>query len=53
MQPGQVGGVPAYKRGLEPDDLKGAFQAKPFYDSEILSQQEKLLFENIFHLRQY
>ena len=32
-QPGLVGGVPAYSRGLELDDLKGPFQPKPFYDS--------------------
>ena len=29
-QPGLVGGVPAYSRGLELDDLKGLFQPKPF-----------------------
>lgn len=28
-QPGLVGGVPAYSRGLELDDLKGSFQPKP------------------------
>jgi len=27
------GGVPAYSRGLELDDLKCPFQPKPFYDS--------------------
>ena len=32
-QPGLVGGVPAYSRGLELDDLKGPFQPKLFYDS--------------------
>ena len=31
-QPGLEGGVPAYSRELEPDDLKGSFQHKPFYD---------------------
>jgi len=36
-QPGLEGGVPAYSRGLELDDLKGPFQPKPFYDSVILS----------------
>ena len=35
-QPGLEGGVPAYSRGLELDDLKGPFQPKPFYDSTIL-----------------
>ena len=30
-QPGLEGGVPAYSRGLELDDLKGPFQPKPFY----------------------
>ena len=34
-QPGLVGGVPAYSRGLELDDLKGPFQLKPSYDSMI------------------
>ena len=48
-QPAQVGGVPAYSKGLEPDDLKGPFQPKPFYDSVILSQHEKLLFENVYN----
>lgn len=28
-----MGGVPAYTRGLELDDLKGPFQPKPFYNS--------------------
>jgi len=32
-QPGLVGGVPAYSRGLKLDDIKGPFQSKPFYDS--------------------
>ena len=35
-QPGREEGVPAYKRGLELDNLKGSFQPKPFYDSMIL-----------------
>jgi len=35
-QPGLEGGVPAYSRGLELDDLKGPFQPKPFYNSMIL-----------------
>jgi len=30
---GLEGGIPAYSRGLQLDDLKGAFQLKPFYDS--------------------
>jgi len=29
-QPGLVGGVPAYGRGLELGDLQGPFQPKPF-----------------------
>ena len=33
-QPGLEGGVPAYNRGLELDDLKGPFQSKSFYDSK-------------------
>ena len=36
-QPGLVGDVPAYCRGLELDDLKGPFQPRAFYDS-IISQ---------------
>ena len=35
-QPGLEGGVPAYSRGLELDDLKGHFQPKPFCDSMII-----------------
>ena len=35
-QPGLEGGVPAYSRVLELDDLKGPFQPKPFYDSVII-----------------
>jgi len=31
-QPGLVGGVPAYGRGLELGDFKGPFQTKPFCD---------------------
>jgi len=31
--PGLVEDVPAHGRGLEPDDLQGPFQPKPFYDS--------------------
>ena len=34
-QPGLEGGVPAYSRWLELDDLKGLFQLKPFYNSVI------------------
>ena len=34
-QPGLEGGVPAYSRGLEWNDLKGSFHLKPFYDSMI------------------
>ena len=34
-QRGLEGGVPAYSRVLELDDLKGPFQPKPFYDSMI------------------
>ena len=34
-QPGLEGGVPAYSRGLEPGDLKGPFQHKPFCDSQV------------------
>jgi len=34
-QPGLEGGVPAYSRGLELDDLEDPFQPKPFYDSMI------------------
>jgi len=33
--PGSEGGVPAYSRRLELDDLKGPFQPKPLYDSVI------------------
>lgn len=29
--PGLLGGASAYGRNLEQDDLKGAFQPKPFY----------------------
>ena len=36
-QPGVVGGVPAYSRGWEQDDLQGLFQPKPFSDFIILS----------------
>ena len=36
-QPGLEGGVPAYSRELELNDLKGLFQLKPFYDSMGLS----------------
>ena len=32
-----VGGVPAYSRGLELDDLKGPFQPKPLYASMNIS----------------
>ena len=32
-QPGLLGGVSAYSRGLEISDLEGPFQPKPFYDS--------------------
>ena len=35
-QPGLMGGVPAYSRGVEIDDLKGPSQQKQFYDSIIL-----------------
>ena len=35
-QPGLVGGIPAYSRGLERDGLKGPFQPKPFYDFFLL-----------------
>jgi len=35
-QPGLEIGAPAYGRGLDPDDLKGPFQLKPFYDSTII-----------------
>jgi len=31
-QPGLEGGIPAYSRGVELDDLKGLFKPKPFYD---------------------
>ena len=31
-QPGLLGGIPVYSRGLELDDLKGPFQPKPFCD---------------------
>ena len=34
-QPGVEGGVPAYSRGLERDDLKGPFQPKLFRNSMI------------------
>jgi len=33
QQPGLVEEVPACGRGLEPDDLLGPFQPKPFRDS--------------------
>jgi len=36
-QPGLEGGVPAYSRWLELDNVKGPFQTKPFYDSMIPS----------------
>ena len=39
-QPGLVEDVPARGRGLEPDDLRGPFQPKPFYDS--IKQNESL-----------
>lgn len=32
-QPGLEGGVPAYSRELDLDDIKGLFQLKPFCDS--------------------
>ena len=32
-EPGLVGSVPAYSKGLELDDLTGPFQPKSFYDS--------------------
>ena len=32
-QSGPAGGVPAYSRGLELDDLEVPFQPNPFYDS--------------------
>ena len=35
-QPSLEGGVPAYSRGLELDDLKRSFQPKPFYVSTVL-----------------
>ena len=35
-QPGLLGGVPAYSRGLELDDLKGPIQPKSLSDSVIL-----------------
>jgi len=34
-QPGLEGGVPAYSKGLERDDLKGPLQPKPLFDSMI------------------
>ena len=40
-QPGLEGGVPAYSRGLELDDLKGPFQPTPFYDSMVWYQWRK------------
>ena len=46
-QPGLAGGVPAYSRGLELDDLKGPFQPKPFCDSMILHYA--VLFAIHFH----
>ena len=36
-QPGVEGGVPAYSRGLERDDLRGPFQPKPFYDNPLIN----------------
>ena len=39
------GGVPAYSRGLEADDLQGPFESKPFYDSvQIVMSMAKNLF---------
>ena len=35
-QPGLEGGVPAYSRELELNDLKGPFKPKPFYASKII-----------------
>ena len=41
---GVEGGVPAYCRGLELDDVRGPLQPKPFYDSMLYrpSQARKL-----------
>ena len=38
-QPGVLGGVPAYSRGLEQGGLKGPFQPKPSCDSMNLKTQ--------------
>ena len=43
-QPGLEGGVPAYSRGLELDDLKGPFQPKPFYDCIVIQNLQGIYF---------
>ena len=48
-QPGLVGGVPAYSRGLELDDLKGPYQHKLFYDT-IISGAVPSTFINYYHI---
>lgn len=40
-QPGLDGGIPAYDRELEQDDLKHPFQPKPFYHSMIIDVKKK------------
>jgi len=40
-QPGLAGRVPAYRRGLEPHDLKGPFQPKPLHESMIVHNLQK------------
>lgn len=45
-QPGLDGGIPAYDRELEQDDLKHPFQPKPFYHSMIIDVKKKNLMHN-------
>lgn len=42
-QPGLDGGIPAYGRELEQDDIKHPFQPKPFYHSMIIDVKKKIL----------
>ena len=52
-QPCLEGGIPAYSRGLELDDLKGPFQHKPFYDSMIsLVPTTSVSYSNIIRIKE-
>lgn len=46
-QPGLEGGVPAYRRGLELEDLKCLLQSKPFYDSMTYHNEHQPLQKSI------